>query len=142
MDLARIGALILCAAGVATLAGAAWSFLRIRAFLERATTTVGVVVALQEETEDEHEGGRVTSVTYFYPVVRFQTAAGAQVEFRSSVGSNRPGYRSGQQVAVVYEAARPEAARIRSFFQLWTLPLALASIGAIVSIVAAGFAFR
>jgi len=142
MDLARIGALILCAAGAATLIGAAWTFLRIRAFLERATTTVGVVVALQEETEDEREGERMTTVTYFYPVVRFQTAAGAQVEFRSNLGSNRPGYRTGQQVPVVYEAARPEAARIRSFFQLWTLPLALGLIGAIVSVVAVGMIFK
>jgi len=137
VDLARIGALILCAAGVATLGGAVWAFLRVRAFLERATTTVGVVAALEEEIEHERDG----TVTYFYPVVRFQVA-GKEVEFRSNVGSNRPGYRAGQQVPVVYEPGQPEAAKIRSFFQLWTLPLALASIGAIVAIVAAGFAFR
>ncbi len=134
-------ALILLALGVAALAAAVWTWLRIRAFLGRAATTVGVVVALQEETEDENEGGRIVTTTYFYPVVRFQSAAGAQVEFRSNVGSNRPGYRTGQQVPVVYEAARPEGAKIRSFFQLWALPLVLGLIGAIVSIVAAGFAF-
>lgn len=124
--------------GFALLGAATWMFLRTRAFIEQAMTTVGVVVELVEETRSGRDGNE----TYFYPVVRFQPASGDEIQFRSNVGSNPAGYRQGEQVPVLYDPAQPAEARIRSFFQLWLLPLVLGFIGAVFAIVGTGLAIK
>jgi len=116
--------------------------LRARDFVKRAATTVGVVVDFVEETSEERRGDDLVTVTYFYPVVHFQTASGAPVAFRSAVGSERPQLSKGQQVPVLYDAAHPQEAKIRSFVQVWWVTLALVFVAALLAIVGAALMFR
>jgi uncharacterized protein DUF3592 len=116
--------------------------MRARDFVRRAATTVGVVVDFVEETSEERRGDDFVTATYFYPVVHFQTASGEQVKFQSSAGSTRPSLRKGQMVPVLYDPARPEQARIRSFVQVWWLPLALVFIAAVLAIVGAALMLK
>jgi hypothetical protein len=134
--------LLLAALGAAALIAAGWVGLRTRAFIRRAATTVGVVVDFAEETSQERRGDHLEIATYFYPVVQFQTASGDAVQFSSTIGTERPRLRKGQQVPVLYDPARPAEARIRSFWQLWWLPLALAFVAAVLWIVGLGLTIK
>ena len=57
------------------------------------------------------------------------TRSGNPVEFTGSVGSSPPAFDVGEPVAVLYDPAEPEEARIDSFFQLWFAALILGGIG-------------
>lgn len=50
----------------------------------------------------------------YYPVVTYRDAEGAAHRFTGSIGSNPPGYRRGEEVAVRYDPAAPEEAVIDS----------------------------
>ena len=81
----------------------------------------GEVVDLKEEYSSSN-GGHYS----YYPIVRYRTQAGADVEFKDSVGSNPPTHRAGDQVQVLYLAARPSGAIIdRGAFWNWAIPVLL-----------------
>lgn len=101
-----------------------------------------MVVDFVEETTEERRGDKLVTVTTFYPVVHFQTASGAPVAFRSAVGSERPTLSKGQQVAVLYDAAHPQEAKIRSFVQVWWVPATLGLVAALLAIVGAALMLR
>src|SRR6266849_5006462 len=58
--------------------------------------TTGTVVRLEEEPGQIDQN----PVSYYYPVVCFVGASGAEQEFRHSIGSNPPAFREGDQVIV------------------------------------------
>ena len=64
--------------------------------------------------------------TSYYPVVRYRTQANETVEFKDSIGSNPPSYRSGDKVTVLYLAANPQRQAIidRGFWN-WAIPAIL-----------------
>jgi Protein of unknown function (DUF3592) len=62
--------------------------------------------------------------TSYAPIVRFTTAEGREIEFFGRGGSGTS-YREGDVVTVAYDPARPVAAHIVSFIDLW-LPAAVA----------------
>ena len=128
--ISRIAYLFL-AVGLAMLAGAAYWASRVDQFVRTASRAPGTVIELK------HPGGSSS----YYPVVRYRTAAGEEITFRSSVGSHPPSYAVGETVEVLYRESDPNEARIRSFFALWGAPAIVASIGAVFALVGGGILY-
>jgi hypothetical protein len=76
-----------------------------------------VVRLIEEESSD--------SASY-HPVVRYRTHANETVEFKDSIGSNPPSYRTGDKVTVLYLAGNPQRQAIidRGFWN-WAIPALL-----------------
>ena len=70
--------------------------------------------------------------------MRFVTPAGEAVEFTGSVGSSPAAFEVGEAVAVLYDPADPQDARIDSFFQLWFGPLILGFLGLVFTAIGGG----
>ncbi len=71
---------------------------------------------------------------YYYPVVSFTPAGGAQMEVQLDEGSWPAAYGVGDPVTVLYDASRPRAARIKSgasTLLLWLLPLIMGVVGTV-----------
>jgi uncharacterized protein DUF3592 len=95
----------------------------------------GVVVRLRFDP-NEHGGGQ------YYPVLRFQTHDGDTVETESDLGTNPAPVRPGQQVAVVYDPAKPRRARLDTMLGGGAVhgPLFIA-FGVVVALIAAAVTF-
>lgn len=92
------------------------------------------VAELRFEKRAAWSGGEVVELVNdgaFYPVVRFVTPRGQTLLFRSGAGSSPPAYEVGARVRVMYDPARPEAAKIDSFGERWFLTLLSAGFGAL-----------
>lgn len=76
-------------------------------FRRRARTTPGVITGLRPARMRGSAAGELRSQRAYYPVVRFTTAAGEQVEAESRLATNPPPGRPGQQVTVHYDPANP-----------------------------------
>jgi Protein of unknown function (DUF3592) len=101
------------AAGVLALAfGVVWLVLTVR-FVADADRTTGTVVDVESSTDAD---GYET----FYPVVRFTTADGREVEFRSDSGSSSPPS-TGNRVDVLYDPDDPQDAELSGFLDLWVV---------------------
>jgi hypothetical protein len=116
--------------GLGLLLGACWSYDSTRRFVAGAATATGSVTELVRREGRE----RGDSPTYA-PTVRFRTARGQPVEFVGTPISNPPAYAIGDQVRVLYDAARPERASLDGFFSLWGVALILGGIGALFTAV-------
>jgi len=94
---------------------------RLEAFGVRAE---GEVVRIAAES---NSGARYS----YYPVVRYRTEQNAFVEFKDSIGTNPPSYRSGDKVSVLYLPDDPRGGAIidRGAFWNWAIP-ALLLLGA------------
>ncbi len=96
------GALLLL--GLALLTLAAWSAVGTAAFVARAQGAIGTVSRL-------NAGGS-------HPQIEFRTEAGSAVGYPQ--GGMIAGFRAGQSVRVLYEAADPAgSARVATFGSLW-----------------------
>lgn len=129
----RVLPLIFLASGLALLIAAARHALRTRAYLGVASETAGEVVALEEEPA--MEPGEPRS---YRPVVSFSLGPRGRVRFKSMAHSYPSRYRVGDPVRVLYHPDRPHDARIRSFTDLWLLPLILGGLGAVFTTLGAG----
>lgn len=98
-----------------------------RAFLARAQRAPGVVVGLGRGSS-MGSGPNDTMRRSFAPVFRFTTIDGREVEVRSSVESNPPTYRPGDQVTVLYDPAAPEKAKLDKFSERGGLETLVMSI--------------
>jgi hypothetical protein len=58
----------------------------------------------------------------YLPVLEFKTPEGRSVCFNSTVASNPPAYRIGDQVKICYPARNPQAVKIDSIFEIWFVP--------------------
>lgn len=106
--------------GIALLLGAVAIGQHTRSFLSNAVRADGTVVAL----DALHDRGSTT----YRPIIRFQTPSGT-VEFRSSSGSNPPGYTVGDTIPVLYSPAKPNEATPDEFFPLWGAATIVGGIG-------------
>ena len=87
----------------------------------------------------ERAEGRVIELEYrrsddggsYYPVVRFRSAGGEEITFRSSFGTSPPAFSEGEAVTVLYDPRNPYAGKIDSFSQLWLGPLILGLLGGV-----------
>lgn len=98
---------------------------RTRAFLGKARAATGRVIALERvpASSDEQETWR--------PVIEFTTDRGYPARCKALASSNPPAYAVGERVEVLYDPARPAEGRIRSFTDLWLLPLLFGGLGAL-----------
>lgn len=116
--------------GIAMLAGAFFLYQETRSFLAEAARTEGTVVNFMQ-TYSNH------AVTYA-PVVHFVNRNNEAIVFVSSTATNPPGYEKGEKVEVLYFPAKPQEARINSFFPLWGGSVILGVMGAIFFLIGAG----
>ena len=84
--------------------------------------------------------GKSSSLQYF-PKVTFTTAAGAQIEFQSTVTRRADHYKQGDRVRVLYQQDNPQTAVIGSFNDLWMLALIFTISGVMVMLLS-GWFFR
>ena len=113
--------------GLGMLGGAVYSFVTTWRFIGGAIAAEGVVIALEERWSSA-DG----DYTYF-PQVAFETEDRRRFEFTGDTGSQPAAFDVGETVRVLFDPARPETARIDSFFQLWLLPLILGGLGTVFS---------
>ena len=106
-------------------AGLAWFFLaRTRTFLRAAVDTTGTIVDLLESSGSE--GG-----TTYSAVVRFHTADGREIQWTETMASNPPAGQRGDQLAMKYDPANPQKARIAKASRLWFMPAFFGGMGAL-----------
>ncbi|GAB1543201.1 hypothetical protein NUACC21_58750 [Scytonema sp. NUACC21] len=92
-----------------------------RSFVEQAVTTQGIVIDnLQDSTK---------SSSYYYPLVKFITRSGETIVFESKVGNTSPKYTKGEQVEVLYNPQKPNAAMINTWVNLWFSSVAFSCMG-------------
>ena len=122
--------------GTGLLAGAAYHWAGTRRFLTKASKASGEVIALevippQQPGADEYES--------YAPVVSFRTGFGQNVKFTSLSSSYPSSYSVGEKVPVLYLADGSEHPRIRTFHDLWLLPVLLAAFGLIFTVLGGWF---
>jgi hypothetical protein len=118
--------------GLGMLVGAFFIYANTSSFIAGASEAEGKVVALDRSRSSSNSG---SSSTTYRPVVEFTSATGKRVEFTSNVGSSPPSHHVGERVTVLYNPAEPQAARIKSFFQLWFGFLIVFALGLIFAAV-------
>jgi hypothetical protein len=108
---------------------AARSLRKVRRLLAGAKVVTGTVVALERRpsAEDIHPA--------WFPVLEFETLRGQRIRFTGFSGSQETLYRVGETVQVIYDVGDPQNARIKSFADLWLLPLILGALGASFALV-------
>ena len=116
--------------GIGMLAGALFLYQGTRSFLAEAARTEGTVVDFLQ-TYSKHG---VTCA----PVVHFVNRNNETIVFVSSIATNPPGYAKGEKVEVLYFPAKPQEARINSFFSLWGGSVIPGVMGAIFFLIGAG----
>lgn len=116
--------------GIGMLAGALFLYQDTRLFLTEAAKTEGTVVNFMQ-TYSNH------GITYA-PVVHFVNRNNETIVIVSSTATNPPAYAKGEKVEVLYFPAKPQEARINSFFTLWGGSVILGVMGAIFCLIGAG----
>lgn len=116
--------------GIGMLVGAFFLYESTSTFLDGATRADGTVVDLVRS--------RSSDSTTYKPVVHFTTQTGEMVEFISSTGSNPPSYSKGEKVEVLYLPAKPQNAKINSFFSLWGGAVIVGGLGSVFFLIGAG----
>lgn len=86
--------------------------LRQQLLLRRRGVRVMGTVTRIEERLGQHVNGSWTGGSSYWPVVRFRTLAGEEIETITNVGTPSPRPPVGQQVPVVYDSADPTLAQI------------------------------
>jgi hypothetical protein len=122
-------AVLFCVAGLVMLATGIATLTRTRRFLKfcaSSTGTVARIVCPEYLTAED--------ATYYAALVEFRDAAGSPVAFECPNGADPPPYREGQQVTVLYDAANPRHAVIKSFMSLWYTALTLLGAGAVFTV--------
>jgi hypothetical protein len=117
----------LVGAGV-TLTGV-WFLIRQALLLRRGRTVPGKVIDLAKTNG------------CFAPVFRFSDAQAIERVVTSGSGSNRPTYRVGDQVAVLFDPDQPEQAVIRSFVSMWLPGVVVTGFGLIALVIGLLFLF-
>lgn len=96
------------------------SYIRVKKFLASAVETRGTVV--QKVFKSSGDGGG----SMYSPKIRFTDRMGKEFEFTENWSSNRPDFKIGDEVIVLYDPARPQKARRggkkwKFFFVAWLM---------------------
>ncbi len=127
----KIGSLILIAVSVICLVVAGFLYHRTKSFIDQAERVHGTVV--------DYEVYSGSSSTMYYPVVEFVTKDGREIVSTSNTGSNSTGYKTGEEVRVLYDPDNPEKAKIVSFWQLWLGTFIATALGIFFGLLGAAF---
>ncbi len=133
--LSFVAPLIFLVSGIMLLAGAWRHRARTIAFLSKAREATGKVIALEEAPPQQPGADELET---YAPVIVFTTHSGQKTRFTSPASSYPSRYAVGDFVPVLYEANRPDQARIRSFYDLWFVPLLFGGLGVVFTAVGAG----
>ncbi len=114
-----------------------FSYVRTKKFLNRAIETRGTVV------DSAFKGSAESGGSMYSPKIKFTDRMGNEFEFTENWSSNRPDFKLGDEVIVLYNPAKPQKARRggkkwKFFFIAWLiggLGLLFSSILVIVVIV-------
>ncbi|MBO3747883.1 DUF3592 domain-containing protein [Streptosporangiaceae bacterium NEAU-GS5] len=82
-----------------------------KAFFRRAQRAAAVVTRLHEKVVRPSAGRRGREIRYF-PLVRFTTMDGREVEAMSPIGVSPPQHQPGDAIDILYDPADPSAIRI------------------------------
>ncbi len=96
------------------------SYVRAKRFLSKAIETRGTVVEEVYKGQSDGAGGM------YSPRIRFNDSMGKPYEFTENWSGNRPDFKIGDEVIVLYDPAQPEKARRggkkwKFFFIAWLL---------------------
>ncbi len=96
------------------------SYIRTKKFLNSAIETKGIVI------EDVYKGSEDGGGSMYSPKVKFTDRMGKEYVFTENWSSNRPDFKIGDEVIVLYNPAKPEKARRggkkwKFFFIAWLL---------------------
>ncbi|MBE2217587.1 MAG: DUF3592 domain-containing protein [Ignavibacteria bacterium] len=96
------------------------SYIRAKKFLSRAIETRGTVVEKVYKGQSDGAGGM------YSPRIRFTDAMGRTIEFTENWSGNRPDFKIGDEVIVLYGPADPQKARRggkkwKFFFLAWLM---------------------
>ncbi len=64
----------------------------------------------------------------YTPVIEFTGPSKKHFSFSPNSSSTSPGYEIGEEVTVIYDPEFPEDAKIKSFFELWMVPIILFAV--------------
>ena len=100
-------------------------------FMQSAERTTGVVMDYErvEDAAPPFIGG--DAGVLYYPVVRFETISGQQVEFSAPSGRNSRVYAIEETVSVFYDTEDPDNSRLGSFWGLWGRTVVFVGLGAV-----------
>ena len=118
---------------LATMALAIFFFVSNAFFWVRAESATGIVIG-EKAMEQTLSGSRrnISSPPAYAPFVRFKTASGEEVTFLSNVGYGKGlNYGTDTEVAVLYLAGDPKAAKVKSYSELFGLPVVLFAFGGV-----------
>lgn len=96
------------------------SYIRTKKFLASAVETRGIVV------DKVYKGSEDGGGSMYSPKIRFNDSMGKEIEFTENWSSNRPDFKIGDEVIVLYNPAEPEKARRggkkwKFYFLAWLL---------------------
>jgi hypothetical protein len=90
-------------------------------FIRASSRTVGTVISYASARNSD--GGAM-----YLPVVEFTSPGGNTIRFTSTVASNPPTYKIGEQTDVLFLRRNPQAAKIKSFCEMWLVTFVLSVI--------------
>lgn len=119
----RIVAVFMIVAGLGLVGAGVWFVAENVRFLAATERAEGTVIALRKE-----RGARGSTI--YYPMVRYRHPGTAKdVVFRAEPGLWPSPFSAGERVTVAYATAEPPNANIVSFWTLWFLQGAMATLG-------------
>lgn len=137
MKTLKLVGVIFALVGAGLLVGSFFSFSSTKSFVASAASATGTVIENRYEQSSSTSSSRSSSGSY-YPFIKFSTEAGQEITFRGNVGSNPASFTVGEQVSIYYDPARPEEARLNTFFQLWFLTVFLGGMGSVFFLIGGG----
>ncbi len=110
-----------------------WKFVSTLVFLNTSVSTEGRVVELVKFSTGGKKirtGGVTNIVTNYRPVFVYRDKYGNQHRVVSSSGSSSPEFKVGDHVPVIFEPDTPSAARINTFWDIWSGAITYGIVGA------------
>lgn len=123
--------------GLATMALAIFFFVSNTIFWIRAESTTGIVVGehgMSATLSGAHR--HIPGGTAYAPLVSFETESGEEITFLSNIGYGKGiNYGTNVEVSVLYLASNPQGAKVKSYLELFGLPVVLFLFGGVFWIV-------
>ena len=126
--------------GIALIAAAAIIGFRQYSFIQSAKSAEGTVVSIEKiETKNERKGGnkKLAENVENVPTIEFMANSGQKTVFKVN-GYTNTGLKVGDKVKVLYDPSNPEKAIINDTKFAYSLPLILAGIGILLTIIGFG----
>src|SRR5262245_59031858 len=111
--------------GVAILIGGIIAAVKQRRNSERGVCAMGKVVDLVKKNCNPGSAG------VYCPVVMFIQHTGRQIQFESDFGTMPASHRVGQSIAIRYDPANPQTAKVDSAASNWLVSVVTIAVGAV-----------